>query len=326
MPINPYNISNFTFSPTNLSDAPLRVLVELYLTECQAKNLQPLTIEFYRVRLDFLIEAYGNMSADAISTAHLRALLAHLKDTRKWNPQNINHSVQVWKSLFNYLEKEELCEKNPARRLDKVRQERKFPKPFSLDEIIKLFDVIPDHFAGHRDRTCCVLLLDTGIRLGELTSLTTDSFDLPHGVARVYGKGRKERFVPFSATSRRVLVKYLAARLAIVKSRNPLENALWITEAGTPMKEDSLQFNLRNYGKAAGIERVHPHRFRHTFATQYLVNNGNPQMLQRILGHTTSSTTQLYIHITDIHAKANHDMASPVENWGLGKRNSHTKQ
>jgi site-specific recombinase XerD len=275
MPFNPFDVSSFNFSTTDLTDAPIKVLIELYLTECEAKNLQPLTVEFYRTRLVFLEEAYGHMTVDSISTAHLRALLAHLKDTRQWNPQNINHAVTTWKQFFNYLEKEEITDRNPARKLEKVRQEKKFPKPFTLDEITRLFDVIPDHFAGHRDRTCCVLLLDAGIRLGELTSLTIDSFDLPHGVARVYGKGRKERFVPFSATTRRFLVKYLAARSPIIKAKNPQESAVWITEAGTPMREDTLQHNLRKYGRAAGIETVHPHRFRHTFATQYLINSGN---------------------------------------------------
>ncbi len=287
MPVEPINFDNIQFSTSKLNNAPLKVLAELYLTECEARNLQPMTIEFYRIRINYLLDVLGNMAVEEVSTAHLRLLLAHLRDNRGWNAQNVNHAVQVWKGLFNYLEHEEIIEKNPARRLDKLRQESRFPKPFTLDEVARLLDAIPNSFSGVRDRTACVVMLDTGVRLAELF-VPVEDVDVSRRLIRVFGKGRKERFVPFSPTTRRLLVKYLALRSSVVARHDPDEEALWITGIGTPLSQDSVQYNLRQYGKTAKIEHVYPHRFRHTFATQFLVNGGNPQMLQRILGHTTN--------------------------------------
>jgi integrase/recombinase XerD len=305
-------------SGSKLSESPLRVLVELYLTDCEARNLQPATMGFYRARLDLLVEAMGRKLCREISTAHLRLLLNHLKENRKWNAQNINHCIQVWKGLFNYLEREEVIEQNPARRLQKLRQESTFPKPFSSEQIEQLFRSMPRSFAGIRDRVMILVLLDTGIRLAELVDRTTvQDIDFALGQLRVYGKGRKERFVPFEATVRRALTKWLALRSAIVTKRDPREQALWITTMGTALSQDTFQYNLRQYGRTAGIEHVHPHRFRHTFATEYLRNGGSPTMLQRILGHTTPMMVQRYVHIVDSDVKVNHRQASPVEAWRI---------
>lgn len=185
MPVEPFNFDNIQLPTTTLNNAPLKVLAELYLTECEARNLQPLTIEFYKVRITYLLDAFGNMPVESISTAHLRMLLAHLRDKRGWNAQNVNHAVQVWKGLFNYLEHEEIIEKNPARRLEKMRQESRFPKPFTLDEMACLFDAIPNNFSGIRDRTLCTVMLDTGVRLAELF-FPIEDVDLSRRLIRVF--------------------------------------------------------------------------------------------------------------------------------------------
>jgi integrase/recombinase XerD len=76
---------------------------------------------------------------------------------------------------------------------------------------------------------------------------------------------------------------------------------------------------LYRRSRRAGVQKVYAHRFRHTFATEYLKNGGSPQMLQRILGHTTPLMTQRYVHITDTDAKKNHQIASPVERYGISR-------
>ena len=296
----------------SLGDHPLRVLAEWYLTDCEARNLQPDTLSFYRIRLGYLLEHLGERKPAEVSCAHLRVTLTYLKENRHWSVQNTNHCVQVWKGFFNYLENEGFTETNPARRLQKLKQESKFPKPYTQEELCALLKAAGRTFNGFRDKTMMLVLLDTGVRLAELVSLTVEDVDLGQGVIRVFGKGRKERFVPFQGTVRRVLLRYLVFR------GKPSTEALWVTVNGTPLREDSFQYQLRVYGSRAGLAKVHAHRFRHTFATEYLRNGGSPQMLQRILGHTTPLMTQRYVHITDSDAKRNHTSSSPVEQWRLG--------
>ena len=94
-----------------LTDSPLKVLVEWFLTDRQSQNLQPLTLEFYRLRLSYLCQSLGDRRASEVSTAYLKALVAYLRDSRHWSVQNTNHFIQVVKTFFSYLEEEEALDK-----------------------------------------------------------------------------------------------------------------------------------------------------------------------------------------------------------------------
>lgn len=319
-------LRNLSQDTGGLSASPLKILANWYLADCEAENLQPESIRFYEYRLRYLYETLGDIVPSEISTAHLRALLLHLRKTRNWSVQNTNHCVQVWKGFFHYLEQEELLEENPARRLKKLRQETKFPKPFSIEEVSALLSATAEDFCGIRDRTMMLMLLDTGIRTGELLRLQPPDVNLASGILKVFGKGRKERFLPFQRTVRRALLKYVALRKAMFRHLENEDYALWLGYDGNPFKRDGLQRRLRDYGRTLKIMDVHPHRFRHTFATEFLRNGGNPQMLQQILGHTTPIMTQRYVHMTDEDAKRDHLKASPVERWGIGNKRGKTRE
>jgi len=158
-----------------------------------------------------------------------------------------------------------------------------------------------------------LVLLDCGLRLGELMGLTMADLDLATEQLRVFGKGRKERFVPFSGPVRRTLLKYLSRRHAITS-----DNSLWVDETGVQFSRDGFNSFLRRLEKRTKI-RLHAHKFRHTYASQYIANGGNPAYLQRLLGHTTPAMTNRYIHLFDSDARNDHRQASPVANL-LGPR------
>lgn len=117
--------------------------------------------------------------------------------------------------------------------------------------------------------------------------------------------------MPFSPTLAKLLMKYRNKRKQAQTER------LWINAKGGPLTASYFVHRLRRYYSVrAGITPpVHPHQFRHTFATEFLRNGGNPQILQRILGHTTQVMTQRYVHMTDADAAASHKTASPLERW-----------
>lgn len=316
---NPLDLEAFLRSPQAsdyLADSPIKVLVEWFLNEKEAQNLQPRTLDFYRLRLDYLIESVGDRRAAEVSPAHLKAVISHLKTTRKWSVQNTNHFIQVIKTFFTYLEtEEEVIESNPARRIKKLRKPSTFPVPFTCEQVSTILSVIGQDFNGIRDRVMVLVLLDSGVRVGELMGLGTGDIDVAGQQMRVFGKGRKERIVFFGPTVRRALMKYAAVRAALVKKLDVRNDRFWLTGSGSALAEDTFQYQLRVYGARAKVEHVHPHRFRHTFATEYLRNGGSLEMLQRLLGHTTPQMTMRYAHLVDMDAKANHAAASPVERW-----------
>lgn len=126
------------------------------------------------------------------------------------------------------------------------------------------------------------------------------------------GKGSKERSIPFCARTGQVLWKYLATR------RDEHANAfLFVTSEGGPMDPDRMLKLLYGVGKRAQVEAVHPHRFRHTFAINFLRNGGDPWSLQMILGHSTMEMVKTYLALAQADLDQSHKLASPVDHWRL---------
>jgi integrase/recombinase XerD len=161
-----------------------------------------------------------------------------------------------------------------------------------------------------RDRALIMILLDTGIRVGELTRLKIEDVDLTTGACLIapYETGRKTkpRTVYLGKASRRTLWLYLAKR-DDYRQDDPL----------IPLGTDPIRLLLKGIEERSGVKNIHPHRFRHTFAIQYLRNKGDVFTLQRLLGHATLSMVQHYLALVDADSADTHRRASPVDNMKL---------
>jgi len=146
-----------------------------------------------------------------------------------------------------------------------------------------------------------------------LCELTHHSLDIKNARVKVLGKGAKERSVPFSPRTGQAIWKYITANNA---DRLP-DEAIFQNQQNRPLNRDRLLKILRVIGDRAGISNVHPHRFRHTFAVNYLRNGGDPWSLQRMLGHETMEMVSRYLRIAQADLDASHRRASPVDHWRL---------
>lgn len=164
-----------------------------------------------------------------------------------------------------------------------------------------------------RDRAILLLLLDTGIRASELCGLRLIDIDLRNRAITVFGKGAKERALPIGPITARALQRYITA----ARADQPANAPLFLGARGETLTRDALQKLLRRLGQQARVAGVHPHRFRHTFAIQYLRNGGNTRALQEALGHETLDMIRTYTRIADADLVNGHRTASPVENWRL---------
>ncbi len=290
-------------TPDNL---PVRVLAEWFLTDCAARNLQPETIRYYRLYMRYLIDAAGDRPPTAITTLQMKTLVMHYRELRNWSVGTANHVITTWKVFFHYLYQEEIINQDPSKRLRKLKGDQLIPQPLTADEIHILLADAGEGFVGIRNTAMLLVLLDCGLRLSELTGLKLEDVDFTTCQLLVFGKGRKERLVPFSSPVRRMLLKYMAHR----RTRT-YEKALWIDEEGIPFTNDGFRSFLVRLEQRTGI-RVHAHKFRHTFASQYIADGGNPAYLQRLLGHTSPAMTNRYVHLVDTDAREDHRAASPV--------------
>jgi len=169
---------------------------------------------------------------------------------------------------------------------------------------------------ARRDQALILLLLDTGMRAGELAGLKVRDVDLKNRRLIVFGKGAKERNIPFSAATGKAIWRYLQSE----RGEYTPKDALFITVDGAPLSREALLQLMNSLGEKAGVPDCHPHRFRHTFAITFLRNGGNIYELQALLGHTTLEMVKHYLALAQTDVEAAHRRASPVENWRLNGR------
>jgi site-specific recombinase XerD len=216
------------------------------------------------------------------------------QDGRKLSTASIGGYVKIIKVFFNWLYDEEVIERNSAAKIKKPQGEKKLRGSFSDEHLSALFGVCDlETPLGFRDYTLMLVLLDTGIRVEELTKLTVDN--VREGYLIIKGKGRKEREVGVTPTTAKFLWKYL-------NLHRPAESeaitALFTNIRGRQMTPSGVRQVFAKIGEAAGLKgtiKVTPHILRHTFARTWLERGGDVYSLSRLMGHSSVKITEIYL-------------------------------
>ncbi len=287
-------------------------LVEEYLHFLAVERGSSLnTLEAYsrdiRQFLEFA-EASGVASSLAVNPEHVTAFLGELRG-QGLSSASVNRKLAAIRGFYKYLLRVARVEENPLARVETARTWMRLPGTLSRDEMETLLAQPPEATpAGVRDRAMLELLYATGIRVSELATLTLNRVNRQMGFLVTVGKGRKERIVPVGQSALGWLGRYIEqARPAFLKKKT--STALFLNRSGERFTRQGLWKLIKKYAKMAGLERkVHPHTFRHSFATHLLEGGADLRSVQVMLGHTDISTTQIYTHVTrerlkEIHRK-----------------------
>jgi site-specific recombinase XerD len=227
--------------------------------------------------------------------------------------------VQVIKGLYTWLTEEGYLDDNPIVRVKMPRTPRYVVRPVEDGDVRRLLAAINQRTPlRKRDLALFLLLLDTGMRLGEVArlSLADGQEATQRGMLRVFGKGSRERYVPVGRAARSALRRYLD-----LSRPEGQTQALFLTWDGQPLAPEGIRQVVRRVAARAGVRRVHPHKLRHTAAVTFLRCGGDAFALQRILGHSSLTMTRNYVALTDADMKAAHEKASPADRfWGNGRR------
>ncbi len=189
---------------------------------------------------------------------------------------------------------------------------RPLPHTLGAGQIEAMIEVIDTSTPrGLRDRAMLELAYGSGLRVSELVNLRLSAVNLEAGVVVVFGKGNKERLVPFGERARSALEAYLKdGRPQLLKERR--SNVLFVARAGRPMTRQAFFKNLKTWAIAVpGVDRAHPHALRHSFATHLLLGGADLRSVQEMLGHSDISTTQIYTHLTRTHLRRVHRTFHP---------------
>ncbi len=238
---------------------------------------------------------------------HLQRYAAH-QNRQGLSPRSLQRKLSSLRSYFNYLLKNELILSNPALDIHTPKPAKKLPAALDFELINRLLSLPDDSSIALRDKAIMELFYSSGLRLSELSSLDLDSL-LSDNTVQVVGKGNKERRVPIGSYALESIQKWLAVR---AESVNVKETALFTSNRGTRLSTRSIQQRINHWQKKLGIEQhIHPHKFRHSFASHILESSGDLRAVQELLGHADISTTQVYTHLDFQHLASVYDQAHP---------------
>ena len=225
------------------------------------------------------------------------------------DPRSIQRRLSGARSFLKYLIREGEITRNPAVGVSAPRAARRLPATLDVDQMGHVLTIKGDDPVTVRDHAMLELLYSSGLRLGELVSLDLGDVDLADGMVRVTGKGRKTRLVPVGRAARQALRDWLKARSGMA---NLDDKAFFTGVRGQRISPRSVQTRVSYWARRSGLgQRVHPHLFRHSFASHLLESSGNLRGVQEMLGHANISTTQIYTHLDFQHLAQIYDKAHP---------------
>ena len=275
------------------------------------RNASAHTVEAYSRDLEqfssFILKRIDpSLTIDQITHLHIRRYLASLH--RELTKSSAGRKLASIRSLFRFLLRRGMIEKNPAELVSTPKREKKLPFHLNIDEVTTLVEApkLPEELPA-RDRAILETLYSSGLRVSELTGLDVRGIDLASGSVRVFGKGGKERLVPLGSRAVKALEEYLEMR------GNPgIDAPLFTNARGGRLTRRSVARIVDRYMlHLETMKKASPHTLRHTFATHLLEGGADLRSIQEMLGHSSLSTTQKYTHVSIDRLLEVYDKAHP---------------
>ena len=277
--------------------------IKQFLLFCKLKKLSTHTQKAYAGDLhSFAHWSNHALAVMALTTNEVSSWHVHM-DTQEFAATTIKRRLAALKAFSKWLAREDIITENPLKNLDVcIRLPRRLPRNLNRQDLRRLLQQVKKASASTSATQLLVplvveLILTTGIRIGEACAITLDDLDVENQTVRIVGKGSRERQVfLIDARLQQLVRRYLRARQKLL----PSTERLLITAQGKPASTDYVRRQLHQLSQAAGIRNnITPHMLRHTAATQLLECGVDMRFVQRLLGHSSIATTEIYTHVSD---------------------------
>jgi integrase/recombinase XerC len=275
------------------------------------RRLSPHTDANYRRDLGLFV-AYCDQNQvgdwSRLDSQHVRQFAA-AEFRRGSSPRTIQRRLSALRSFFTFLQRECALQANPAVDVQGPKARKRLPTTIDVDQMNRLLSFRTDAHLGVRDKAIMELFYSSGLRLSELVGLDLTDVDLADRTVRVLGKGSKTRIVPVGRIAVEAISHWLKERGTIAAIG---EQALFVGRLGVRLQGRMVQKLVAAWAKRQGLGvHVHPHMFRHSFASHLLESSQDLRGVQELLGHASISTTQIYTHLDFQHLAKIYDSAHP---------------
>ncbi|MEP6549225.1 MAG: tyrosine recombinase XerC [Gammaproteobacteria bacterium] len=275
------------------------------------RRMSPHTVSAYAHDLSTLAEFCARRilkSWQALENSHLRTFAA-AQHGAGLSPRSIQRRLSAARTFYEFLMREGHCARNPALDVRAPKPKKRLPATLDADQMGRLLAFRVDDSLSARDKAIMELFYSSGLRLAELVNLDMTAVDLKDRTVRVLGKGNRTRIVPIGRQAIDALKKWLLQRAGLI--RGDIQR-LFVGQSGQPLSVRAVQLRVGAWGRRQGIGvHVHPHMFRHSFATHLLESSGDLRGVQELLGHANIGTTQIYTHLDFQHLATVYEAAHP---------------
>ena len=274
------------------------------------RRLSSHTEAAYALDLAALVEFCDKQGIDEwsrLDSQHLRIFAAH-SHAAGLSPRSIQRRLSAARTFFDFLIRRQALANNPGRDVRAPKAQKRLPETVDADQMARLLELPPGDELVSRDHAIMELFYSSGLRLAELAALNVNSLESDHTV-RVLGKGNKERILPVGRKALEALAKWLNVRPQLA---NADELALFVGRTGKRLGHRAIQLRVEYWARRQGLPmHMHPHLFRHSFASHLLESSGELRGVQELLGHADISTTQIYTHLDFQHLARIYDATHP---------------
>jgi integrase/recombinase XerC len=229
-------------------------------------------------------------------------------------PRSIQRRLSAVRTFYEFLSREGGCTSNPAGDVRAPKLKKRLPTTLDADQMARLLEFRAEDSLSARDKALMELFYSSGLRLSELVGLDLSALDLADRTVRVLGKGSKSRVVPIGRFALTALRGWLKERSALLGPGRALEaaGAVFVGRGGRRLSTRAVQLRVELWARRQGLGvHLHPHMFRHSFASHLLESSGDLRGVQELLGHADIGTTQIYTHLDFQHLAKVYDAAHP---------------
>jgi integrase/recombinase XerD len=279
------------------------------------KNISPNTVAAYTNDLEryrAYLQDHGISSSARIEGKDISKFLSELYKYGL-SPRSVTRTLSAIRMFHKFLMSDGLAQKNPAENIDSPKLPRELPDVLNQDEVEKILNQpMTSEPLGIRDRAILETLYATGTRVSELITIRQPDIHWQEGIVKVLGKGSKERYIPIGKSALRWIELYSKdVRPSLVRGGSG-RDFVFLNARGKPMTRMTVWNIVKSSKERAGITKdVHPHTFRHSFATHLLEGGADLRAVQEMLGHADITTTELYTHIDREYLKEVHKTFHP---------------